>query len=225
MIVIVNGIEKKLRAGATLKTAIAGEPYQKGTLVAVHLPEKKVVSETSDFRFETERGFFVMHLNDTPEAQIWRMRLMDKMVGINTRWVTHEIVAFGSFSTDLETDRGTYRYKMYDCFLSLGGFDNHTTYLMIARNNHSSSYGAGQMVIGRVTVGRHILDDLKEGDRILSVRPMISETSTENVKVTDDLGMKLEDGYRVETNVRVVLDRDSPESAEHVLILSSNAVM
>ncbi len=225
MIVTVNGVKKKLRAGATLKTAIAREPYQKGTLVAVYLSEERVVSKTSDFRFETERGSFVIHLNDTPEAQMWRTQLMDKMAGINTKWVTHEIVAFGSFPTDLETDRGTYRYKMYDCFLSLGGFDNYTTYLTIARDNHSGSYGAGQGLIGRVTVGRHILDDLKEGERILSVRPVMSETSTKNVKVTDDLGMKLEDGYRVETNVRVVLDRDSPESAEHVLILSSGGVM
>ncbi len=225
MIVIVNGVEKKLRAGATLKTAIAGEPYQKGTLVAVHLSEEKVVSETSDFRFETDRGSFVMHLNNTPEAQMWRTRLIDRMSGINIRWVTHEIVAFGSFPTDLETDKGTYSYRMYDCFLFLGGFDNHTTYFMIARDNHSGSYGAGQGVIGRVTIGRHILDDLKEGERILSVRPVMSETSIENVKVTDDLSMRLEDGYRVETNVRVVLNRDSPESAEHVLILSSSGVM
>ena len=39
MKVIVNGKEKKLRAGATLKTAIAGEPYVKGSLIAVHLSE------------------------------------------------------------------------------------------------------------------------------------------------------------------------------------------
>ena len=225
MKVTVNGVEKKLRAGSTLKTAIAGEPYVKGTLVAVHLSEEKVVTETKDFEFQTDRGSFVMRLNDTPEAEMWRTQLIDRMAAVNTRWVTHEIVAFGSFPTELETDRGTYRYRTYDCFLSLGGFDNHTTYLMIARDNHSGSYGAGQGVIGRVTVGRHILDDIREGDKIVSVRPLMSETSTENVKVTDDLSMKLEDGYRVETNVRIVLDRDSPESAEHVLILSSEGTL
>ena len=225
MIVTVNGVEKKLRAGSTLKTAIAGEPYVKGTLIAVHLSEERVISETRDFEFETERGSFVMHLNDTPEAEMWRTQLIDRMSSVNTRWVTHEIVAFGSFPTELETDRGTYSYRTYDCFLSLGGFDNHTTYLMIARDNHSGSYGAGQGIIGRITVGRHILDDIREGDKILSVHPLMSETSTENVKVTDDLSMKLEDGYRVETNVRIVLDQESPESAEHLLILSSEGTM
>ena len=43
MQVIVNGKEKKLKAGATLKTAIAGEPYEKGALVSVFLSEEKVV--------------------------------------------------------------------------------------------------------------------------------------------------------------------------------------
>lgn len=225
MIVTVNGKEKKLRAGSTLKTALAGEPYVKGTLIAVHLSEERLVTETSDFEIETERGMMVLHLNDTPLAAKWKDEMIGMMSGLSSRWVTHDIAAFGAFPTDLEVDRGTYRYRTYDCFLSLGGFDNHTTYMMIARDNHSWSYGAGQGVIGRITVGRHVLDDLREGDRILSVRPMMSETSTENVKVTDDLSFKLEDGYRVETNITIDLDTNSPESAEHVLILSAGGTM
>ena len=170
MIVTVNGKEKKLRAGSTLKTAIAGEPYQKGTLIAVHLSEERLVTETSDFELETDRGTMVLHLNDSPAAAKWKSEMKDSMAGVSARWVTHDIAAFGSFPTDIETDRGTYSYKTYDCFLALGGFDNHTTYVMIARDNHKSSYGAGHGIIGRITVGRHILDDLREGDRIRSAR-------------------------------------------------------
>lgn len=225
MKVTVNGREKTLRAGSTLKTAMKDEPYVKDTLVAVHLSEERVVKETRDFELVTDRGVMVMHLNETPEAEMWRTQLIDKMGGVNARWVTHNIVAFGSFPTELEVDRTEYQYRMYDCFLSLGGFDNHTTYLMVARDNHKGCYGAGQAVIGRVTVGRHILDDLREADRIVSVRPLMSETSTENVIVTKDLSFKLEDGYRVETNVTIDLDKASPESAEHVLILSSTGAM
>ena len=225
MKVTVNGVEKKLRSGATLKTAIAGEPYVKGSLIAIHLAEERVVKETRDFEIETDAGTMVLRLNETPEAEMWRSKLLERMTEANTRWVTHEIVAFGSFPSDIEVDRGTYGYRMYDCFLALGGFDNHTTYMMIARDNHTGCYGAGHGVIGKVTVGRHILDDLREGDRIHSVRPLMSETSKENVKVTDDLSMKMEDGYRVETNVRIKLDTDSPESSEHVLILTSEGTM
>ncbi len=224
MKVIVNGAEKTLRAGSTLKTALAGEPYVPGSLVSVHLSSEKVVKETSDFEIVTEKGVMVMHLNDSPEAEIWRS-VRDRMPEVNARWVTHDIAAFGSFPTEIEVDRGTYRYRTYDCFLALGGFDNHTTYMMIARDNHSGCYGAGQGVIGRITVGRHILDALREGDRIVSVRPLMSETSTENVKVTDDLSFKLEEGFRVESCMRVDLDRESPESAEHLLILSSGGTI
>lgn len=225
MIVTVNGKEKKLKAGSTLKTAISGEPYQKGSLIAVHLSEEKLVTETSDFSIETERGSMVLHLNDSPEAALWKRELIGRMSGINTRWVTHDIIAFGSFPTDIQVDRSEHMYRTYDCFLALGGFDNHTTYMMIARDDHSGCYGAGSGIIGRITVGRHIMDMMKEGDRIVSVRPMMSETSTENVKITDDLSFKLEDGYRVETCLRIKLDETSPESAEHALILSSGGSM
>ena len=225
MKIIVNGREKTVRAGCTLKTAISGEPYVKGTPISVHLSEEKVVKETSDFEIQTDRGTMVMHLNGSPEADVWRSQVLGNMSEVNARWVTHNIAAFGSFPTDLPVDRGSYQYKMYDCFFSLGGFDNHTTYIMIARDNHTGSYGAGKALIGRITVGRHILGLLKEGDRITSVRPMMSETSTENVVVTRDLTMKMEEGYKIDTNVSIDLDEASPESAEHVLVLSSTGTM
>ncbi|MBR1452759.1 MAG: methanogenesis marker 3 protein [Candidatus Methanomethylophilaceae archaeon] len=224
MKVIVNGKEKELKKGATLKTAIEGEVYNKGTLIAVHLSEEKLVKETSDFEIETTRGTLVMHLNDSPEAKVWKDSV-SAISGMSARWVTHNIAAFGSFPTDLKVDRSENGYRIYDCFLSLGGFDSSTTYLMIARDNHRGSYGAGKAVIGRVTVGRHLLPLFKEGDEIISVRPMMSEISTENVVVTKDLAMKLEDGYKVETMVSIDLDKKSPLSAEHILVLSSTGYM
>lgn len=224
MKVTVNGREKTLRAGSTLKTAVSGEPYVKGSLIAVHLSEERLVKETRDFEISTPRGTMVLRLNDSREAEIWR-RYAEENAGLTSRWVTHDIVSFGSFPTDLEVDRSEHQYKTYDCFLALGGFDNHTTYMMIARDNHRGSYGAGAAVIGRITVGRHILDEIREGDSIESIRPLMSETSTENVKITDDLTFKLEDGYRVETYMGVSLDHASPVSAEHVLILSDGGVL
>ncbi|MBO4568446.1 MAG: methanogenesis marker 3 protein, partial [Candidatus Methanomethylophilaceae archaeon] len=134
MKVIVNGKEKDLKAGSTLKAAVAGEPYVKGGLVSVRLSEKKVVTETRDFELVTDAGTMVMRLDDSPLAEKWRSGMLGLTSGISSRWVTHDIAAFGSFPTDLEVDRGTYRYKMYECFLALGGFDSNTTYMMIARD-------------------------------------------------------------------------------------------
>ena len=225
MKVIVNGKEKTLKSGATLKTAIAGEPYNKDTLIAVHLSEEKLVQETSDFEILTNRGTLVMHINDTPESRMWKSLLTDRMKGATSRWVTHNLIAFGSFPTELSVDRSENLYRMYDVFLSLGGFDNSTTYLMVAKDNHKGSYGAGKAVIGRITVGRHLVDLFTEGDEILDVRPMMSEISTENVIVTKDLTYKLEDGYVIETMVTIDLDEKSPASAEHILVLSSKGYM
>lgn len=225
MKVIVNGVEKDVRAGSTLKSVIAGEPYVKGSMVSVHLSEEKVVTATRDFEIVTDAGKMVLHLNETPLAEMWRGSLTDDMEGMNTRWVTHDIVAFGSFATDLEVDRETYRYDPYDVFLALGGFDNQTTYVMISRDRHNGSYGAGHGVIGRITVGRHILEAIREGDRIVSVRPLMSETSTENVVVTDDLSFKLGEGYKVDTYVGIRLDHDCPEASEHVLVMTSDGTM
>ena len=178
MKVIINGKEKKLKDGATLKNAMSGQPYVKGTMVSVYMSEEKVTKETSDFEIITNRGVMVLHLMDTPAAEVWRQAVALKDNELTARWVTQNLSAFGSFPTDLDVDRDTYLYKMYDCFLSLGGFDNQTTYMMIAKDTHKGSYGAGHALIGRITVGRHLLGMFREGDSIIGVRPLISETST-----------------------------------------------
>jgi len=220
MKVIVNGKEKTLKAGATLKEAVAGEVYVKDTLVSVHLSTEKLVKETDDFELVTSAGPMVLHLDDSDDARLWKSKISE-IVGVTSRWVTQEVVAFGSFRTDIPVDRTERRYKPYDCFFSLGGFDNHTTFIMMARKDHFRSYGAGTGRIGRITVGRHLLNVLKEGEGISDIRPVRSETRSDNVVVTKDLTYKLEEGYRVETNIHVVLDDRCPESAEQVLIVGS----
>ena len=220
MQVIVNGKEKKLKAGSTLKDAIANEVYVKDSLISVHLSTEKLTKETNDFELVTSVGPMTLHLDDSSDARLWKS-LIPKIDGITSRWATQDIVAFGSFESDIPVDRTERRYMIYDCFFSLGGNDNQTTYIMIARKDHKRSYGAGPGRIGRITVGRHLLKVLKEGEPILSIRPVVSDVSTENVIVTKDLSYLLEDGYRVETNMLIELDDRSPESSEQILIVSS----
>lgn len=224
MKVYVNGAERTVRSGSTLRTIVSGEPYEKGALIAVRRSDEHAVSATSDFEVETEHGCLVIRLNDTPEAAAWRA-MAERNPRLAVRWVTHDIVSFGSFPTDLEVDRGSYFYRMYDVFLALGGFDSGTTYVMIARNDHRGSYGAGQAVIGRITVGRHLLNEIKEGETVKAIRPVVSETTTENVDVTSDLSFKPEEGSRIETFVELTLDSASPASAEHAIILSRGGRM
>ena len=224
MKVTVNGKPKALRSGATLKSAISGERYVPGSLISVHLSTERISRETNDFELITSAGSMVLHLDDSEDARVWKENLSN-ITGVTARWVTGNIVAFGSFPTGIEKSRETRMYRRYDCFFSLGGMDNYTTYMMVARDDHRASYGAGPGRIGRITVGRHILDRIREGYTISHIRPLVSETSSDSVIVTDDLSYRLEEGYSVETNIRIKLDPESPITAEHVLVLCSKGTM
>lgn len=225
MIVKVNGKDKTLEKGATLKDAVAGEKYHPGSVVSVHLSTERLVKESDDFEIRFESGkSVVLHLESGEDAEIWKEH-MGSMPGLTVRWTNRQIAAVGSFPTGIPVNREKRRYRKYDVFFALGGFDSDTTYMMIAREEHRGSYGAGPGVIGRVTLGRHVIDQMREGEVIGSVTPLMSETSRENVIVTSDLAYKLDDGYSVDTFVTVELDRKSPMSAEHLLVLSKEGYL
>jgi putative methanogenesis marker protein 3 len=220
----VNGKEKELGSGAVLKDAVKGEAYEPGSLISVHLSTERLVAETNDFELVTSKGIMVLHLDNTDGAKLFRS-IMGTIGGSTSRWSTKEIIAFGSFVTDIPTDRVERQYRMYDCFFTLGGFDNHSTYMMISRKEHSRSYGANIGNIGRITLGRHILEASVEGETLLDIRPVVSEASSENIHVTKDLEYKLEEGYTIDTNVLIRLNKGSPASAEQVLVVGSKGYL
>lgn len=224
MKVIVNGKEKELKAGAVLGDAIEGEFHVEGAVISVHLSTERLVRETSDFELVLSSGTMVLHLDDSEDARRFKS-LIEGIKGSTTRWTTRDIVSVGAFPTDIAVDKTERRYRPFECFFALGGFDNHTTYVMIAKRDHIHAYGAGTGRIGRITVGKHMLDRLREGEELVDIRPLMSETSSENVIITRDLDHPLEDGYRIETCANIVLDRDSHASSEQVLIVSSKGYM
>ena len=224
MKVIVNGSEKVLREGAVLKDAVAGERYHDGSVVSIVLSTERIRKESNNFEIITDAGTMVMRLDDGDDGVLWRS-MTDRVIGSTLRWVTHDIVAFGSFRTDIPPDPSSRMYHMYDCFFSLGGRDNDTTYMMIARNDHRWSYGAGAGRIGRITRGRHIVESLREGDAIREIRPVVSEHSTENTIVTSDMRYRLEDGMTIDTYIGMELDPDSPMTSEHVLVTTGKGYL
>jgi putative methanogenesis marker protein 3 len=222
--VTVNGKERELPKGATLKDAAAGEIYFPGSLISLHLSTDRIREETSDLELLTTKGAMTLHLDDSDHARVWK-DVMNQIEGIGARWITRNIAAFGSFRTALKVNREEMLYRQYDCFFSLGGFDNDTTYMMIAMEDHKWTYGAGTGRIGRITKGRHILSMLREGDKILSIRPVVSEKSSENVIVTNDGGYPLEEGMAIETYVNISLNTASPMSCEHILVTAEKGYM
>ncbi|MDR1954884.1 MAG: methanogenesis marker 3 protein [Candidatus Methanoplasma sp.] len=224
MKVIVNGKEKDLKSGATLKDAIKGEIRSPDSLISVHLSTEKLIKETDDCELVTATGTMGVQLNDTDGAKLWRS-VVSEIKGSTARWSTREIAAFGSFKTDIPSDRAERQYRIYDCFFTLGGFDNHTTYMMIARKDHVRSYGANIGNIGRITLGRHVLGSMAEGEELIDIRPVIAEASSENIIVTKDPEYPLEEGYSVDTNILIKLDARSPASAEQILAVCSKGYL
>ena len=220
MKVIVNGKDKDLKDGAVLKDAVKGEAHYPDSIISIRLSTERLVEETDDFELLTSKGSMVIHLDDTDGAKLWKSSI-SKIKGATTRWSTREIVAFGSFPTDIPMDRAERQYRRYDCFFTLGGFDNHTTYMMIAKKDHVRSYGANIGNIGRVTLGRHVLEAMAEGEELIGIRPIVSEASSENIIVTKDPEHPLEAGYSIDTNVLIKLDAGSPASAEQILAIAS----
>ncbi len=219
MKVTVNGVEVELKKGATLKDALADTDYVDGTVVSIHKSTESLTIESEDFEVVTTKGTFCVHLNDSEYAELWKAKVSE-ISGSTARWVTHDIAAFGSFPTELPVERTENLYRKYDLFFSLGGFDSSTTYVMVAREDHTWNYGAGKALIGRVTRGRHVIENLTEEDSITSIGPVTSEEITENFVVTSDLKVKLEEGNIIDTAVRVKVNMNCPESAEHLMIIS-----
>jgi putative methanogenesis marker protein 3 len=224
MRIIVNNRSVEAPEGAAVGDVIGGEPYTPGTMFAVIRPMDKVRKETDEFKITTSKGAFVLKLNQSDSAKAWKnvyQLTADKAV----RWATSKVIAVGSFPTDLTAVKGKMKYSRYEAFLSLGGFDSNTTYIMFAKTDHEGEYGLAEAVIGHVTRGRHVISQLKESDRVLEVTPIVLELSSKDAFATADLATKLEDGMSIETYVRIKLDSRSPVSCEHFLVSVTSGIM
>ncbi|NLT36995.1 MAG: methanogenesis marker 3 protein [Methanomassiliicoccus sp.] len=219
MLLKVNGKDKQVGEEARLSEAIAGEPYTPGAVIAVTRSTSSIQKETSEFEVVLSKGSFVIRLNDSRFAEVWRQNI-GQIVGSSVRWQSTKVMAMGSFPTDLEVDRERYRYSKHDCYFSLGGFDNRTTYVMISKIDHEGSYGTKDGRFGRVTRGRHLIKEIDEGEVIKDIRPVVLELSEKDAIATTDLDLKLEEGMAVDTYVHVDLDPLSPVSCEQLLVIS-----
>jgi putative methanogenesis marker protein 3 len=219
MIITVNGKAIEADDDAVLGEVIEDQIYHPGSKIAIVRSTELVKKETTDFELATSKGSMILRLNDSSFAHMIE-DLIPQIVGLAIRWRTSKLLAIGSFGTDIEVTRGFFKFRRYDCFISLGGFDSSTSYLMIAKVDHQGQYGVDGGVFGRITRGRHLLNELEEGDQILDIKPIVLERKEKDAFVTDDLETKLEAGMSIETHVSVSLSPNSPVSSEHFLVLS-----
>ncbi|HUL38802.1 MAG TPA: methanogenesis marker 3 protein [Methanomassiliicoccales archaeon] len=224
MKVFVNGAEVETGASAVISEVIKGQPYQPGALLAVIKPSESIRKETDEFDLMTVHGPIGLRLNDTKYASLFR-ELVGDIKGKGVRWQTSKVTAIGSFPTQIEVSREKSWYNKFECFFALGGFDSKSSYIMISRTGHEGAYGADGAVFGKITRGRHILSELREGEPIIDIVPVVEEVTEKNATATTDLDMVLEPGMSVETFLGVKLDRGSPVDAEHLLVLTEKGTL
>ena len=223
MLIRLNGRDIEVPEGTVLGDAIKGEPYLEGTQIALTRPASSIQKGTPEFEVATPRGSFVIRIDDSEHGRRFR-ELVPQLAEVNIRWKSSKVIAYGSFPTDLKVSRDRHDYSRYDCFFTLGGFDNRSTYIMISRIDQSGVYGVDGNggKFGKVTRGRFLLDSLHEGDPILGIRPVVLELSETDAFLTTDMSTVLEDGMAIDTYVAVDLDRAAPIGCEQFLVVAGD---
>ena len=221
MLLKVNGKDKEVSAGARLAEAVAGEPYTLGAMVAITRSTSSIQKATNEFELVTSKGSLFFHLNGSEFAEAWR-KMVPQMIGSTIRWQSSKLLAIGSFPSSLEVHRGEFHYSRYDCYFALGGFDNRTTYMMIAKVDHDGINGVRDGRFARVTRGRYLLTQFEEGEKVLEIRPVVLELSDKDAFSSNDMDLPLEEGMVVDTFVHVDLDPRSPISCEQFLVVTGS---
>ncbi len=214
----VNGQRLDLQDGSKLENAIelAGALYIPGTTVGILKAGAKKEEATPEYKILTTKGEFRIELvNDS----LWN-RFYSSFLNKKAHWETGNSIAFGPIETDVIPERMEKRYNRYDVFFGTGGYDAKNTYLMFAKDKHISDYGSpAGAVIGKVIGGKSIFMQLKQGDGLLKIEPVIRWEALLDKMSTTDLSTRLEDGMKIFTYFKVDLVNEAPEGAEHFLAL------
>ncbi len=218
----VNGKKLEVNDGVVLKDAIELSKafYLPGTTVGILKAGTKKEEATSEYKILTTKGELKIEL--AGEHGIWT-GFKDDLINIKAHWETANSIAFGPVETDIVPERVEKKFNRYDVFFGTGGYDAKNTYLMFSKDKHFSDYGSPrEAVIGKIISGKGNLQELKQGDTILKIEPVIKWETLLNKISTYDLSTKLEDGMRIFTYFKVDLVDEAPEGAEHFLALIRN---
>jgi len=215
----INGQKLELNDNALLKDAVetAKAFYIPGTTIGILKTGGKKEEATSEYKIITTKGEIRVELSG--DSSSWT-KYSHVFMDIKAHWETRNAIAFGPFETDIPVERTEQKYNRYDVFLGTGGYDPKNSYLLIAKDKHISDYGSPKVsVIGKIISGKNIIANLKQGDSILKIEPVIKWETLLDKITTNDLNTMLEDGMKVFTYFEVDLINESPEGAEHFLAL------
>lgn len=215
----INGQKLDIKDNLLLKDAIetAKAFYIPETTIGILKTAGKKEEATSEYKILTTKGELKIELFG--DSTLWT-KFSHFFTDINAHWESRYAIAFGPFETDITVERAEQKYNRYDVFIGTGGYDPKNSYLMIAKDKHISDYGGPKgTVLGKVITGKNVIANLKQGDTLLKIEPIIKWETLLNKITTQDLNTPLEDGMKIYTYFNVDLINESPEGAEHFLAL------
>ncbi len=205
-----------------------GGAYRQGCIIAI-VSEIKREALKNEFSLKTAAKREA-RIKIAREKEVGAMSLFHdvykKFHGESGRigWVSEDIIGIGPIRTNLSVEKSEHKYKKWDVFFGFGGFDPNMTYLMISKREHEAAYGTGgDAIIGKLTRGRSIISDLREGDRIEEISPIVTKAERVGV-VTTDLNTEIKEGQEIFTFAKIKLLREAPMSSEHFLSLTRDGL-
>ncbi|ENN96335.1 hypothetical protein J422_02604 [Methanocaldococcus villosus KIN24-T80] len=217
--VIVNGKEKE---GEFLKDVIKDEFYKDGANIVIIKGIKKSAETTRKFLIKTTKGNITIAITENNEAAEFFLNNY-KSFAKKLKWVSGVDVAFGSVRIDLPISTESQKFNKWDVLLSLSGFDVEEGHLVFIKKKTEGIYGLKNPKIGRVVGGKWVIDRLKLNDRIIDIEPITEEKESVDYVVTNDLNIKLEDGWKIYSYFIAEFD-GKPSAVEHCLALMEDNI-
>jgi len=227
MLVKINGDDVDLSNGSTIQEAIdfSNAPYDDGSIICLIKGKKEFEKNINKYKLKTPKGSIIIEMDDSKEAlklvELWKKQYKD-FENCSIRWTSSNEVAIGPITTDLEPTMDENKYKDGEVILSLSGFTNESTHIILAKEDHSAVYGVpnyNKGVFANIVGGKRTLRLLNSDDNITSIEPIIERSSVTDSASISDLNTVLEEGNQLFTYVLLKPNENSPESCEHLFSL------
>jgi len=196
--VMLDGNRTEISPGTTLGDLLPG--HDTSLSVAIIKPGISSHAETRQYLLKTTAGEIVVEI-----AGEETVSLPSLPSGLEVRWQDRQTVSFGPFSAEFSPARRPARYERGDLILGCGGYDPARSVLVFSRKTHSADHGAATEGgrLGQVVSGRGVVDRLGQGDKILSIEPVISFSESVDALTTTDMSLEVTDGMQIITHIRV----------------------
>jgi len=216
--VTIDGLELEVDEGETVEALAkrSGIKLGKGCIVAIRKQIEAESVQTNLFNVMTTRGRMVLRMECVEALEGWR-RAYKRFEGINIRWSTKDATVIGPILSDFEPSKNAVELKQGEITLSLSGFSNENTHLVLSKKLHSGSYAPpkGCGVLGRVVYGKHILGLLRMGDKITKIEPIVETKIASKAVLRASTNYKFDEPVQIYTCMKASLDKSSPLCSEH----------